>query len=118
MEHTLQSVYNRIQETKKKQKDIRDMYKDALAGVQEYQDIQEKMKTLRARRKQIEISIKEQFANEITKLEDMKIDLESDKELLSDLAIKQMMQGKTVEVIDGSNNQYAPEFKVTFKKIN
>ena len=36
----IQAVFNRIQESKKEQRDIRKMYKDALEGVQEYQEIQ------------------------------------------------------------------------------
>lgn len=113
----LQEIYNRIQETKKKQKEIRDIYKDALAGVAEYQEIGEKMKTMRARKKQIELAVKQQFSAEITKLEDMKVDMESDVEMLTDMAVSEMLKGNTVEVTDIHNNQFVPQFRVTFKKV-
>ena len=41
----IQEIFSRIQATKKKQKDIRSAYKDALANSGEYQEIAEKTKT-------------------------------------------------------------------------
>ena len=114
----LQSIFNRIQEAKKKQKDLKAMYSDALSTAQEYQEIKEKMKTMRDRKKQIEVTIKEQFVSEMTKLEDLKIDIESDMELLSDMAMTQLMKGETLEIKDEYDNGYEPTFKVKFKKVN
>lgn len=112
----LQEVFNRIQETKKKQKDIRSAYKEALASSEEYKELDQKIKTLRERKKQIENSIKEQFASELTKLDDYKIDLESDTVMLSDIALTKLMKGETVQVMDQYNNTYNPLFAVRFKK--
>ena len=102
--------------TKKQAKDIRSAYKDALAGSGEYVEIIEKIKTLRERKKQIENTIKNDFSGEFTKLEDFKVDLESDNTMLADAAITKMMKGEKVEVVDEYNNTYEPEFKVKFKK--
>ena len=112
----LQEVFVRIRETKKKQKDIRSSYKEALAASQEYKEIKEKMDTLRARKKQLETTIKSDFSGEFTKLDDMKVDLESDNALLSDIAMSKLMKGETVEVEDEYNNKYEPLFSVKFKK--
>ncbi len=112
----LQEIFNRMQETKKKQKDIRSAYKDALAASEEYKEIGDKIKTLRERKKQIENTIKESFASELTKLDDFKIDLESDATMLSDMAMTKLMKGETVEVVDQYNNTYQPVFTVKFKK--
>ncbi len=112
----IQEIFNRIQETKKKQKDIRSAYKEALASSEEYKEIKEKIDTLRARKKQIEASIKENFAGELTKLDDLKIDLESDAVMLSDMALSKLMKGETVQVTDQYNNNYEPLFTVRFKK--
>lgn len=114
----IQQIFNRIQEAKKKQKDIRKMYKDALDGVMEFQEIQEKMKSLREKKKRIETTIKEQFSSEITKLEDLKIDLESDAQLLADIALAKVSKGELIEIKDQDENEYEPIFNVKFKKIS
>lgn len=112
----LQEIFSRMTEIKKKQKDIRSAYKDALATSLEYQEIGEKLKTLREKKKQIEASTKQQFASEFTKLDDYAIDLASDQELLTDAAVTKLMKGETVEVVDEYNNTYQPVFAVKFKK--
>lgn len=112
----IQQIFNRINQIKKKQKDIRSAYKDALNNSQEYVDITEKMKETRERKKQIEISVKQDFSSELTKLEDYKVDLESEMTLLSDAALSKLMKGETVEVTDEHNNTYEPIFTVRFKK--
>jgi hypothetical protein len=114
---SVQEVFARIQENKKKQKDLRSAYKDALDTSLEYQEITEKLTSLREKKKQIEQTVKEQFAGELTKLDDLKIDLASDTEVLTDLAMTQLMKGETVEVKDEYDNAYSPSFKVNFKKI-
>lgn len=112
----IQTIFNHIQEIKKEQKKIRTGYREALSGSSEYQEIAEKLKTLRERRKQIETSIKQDFDSEWTKLEDYAIDLESEATLLSDAALSKLMKGETVQVSDEYNNNYEPIFSVKFKK--
>lgn len=112
----IQEIFNRMQEIKKKQKDIRSAYKEALDASQEYHEIGDKIKTLRERKKQIENSTKQDFSGEFTKLEDFKIDLESESTLLSDAALSKLMKGETVQVTDEYNNTYEPLFTVKFKK--
>lgn len=113
---SVQEIFNRINEAKKKQKDIRSAYKDALETSLEYKEINDKLKTLREKKKQIEGSIKQQFSSELTKLDDIAIDLAGDAELLSDAALTKLMKGETVEVVDEYDNKYEPQFSVKFKK--
>lgn len=112
----IQEIFNRIQEIKKKQKDIRSAYKDALATSQEYKELDDKIKALRMRKKQIETATKANFSGEFTKLEDFAIDLESDNTMLSDAALSKLMKGETVEVKDEYDQTYEPQFSVKFKK--
>jgi len=112
----LQEIFNRINETRKKQKDIRSAYKDALATSEEYQDVLEKIKVLRDRKKQIEGTIKEEFNSEFQKLDGYRLELTSDAMLLSDAALSMLMKGETVAVTDEFNNNYEPLFSVKFKK--
>lgn len=115
--HNIQEIFDRMQKARVRQKEIKLMYKDALAGTQEYTEINDKLKTLRERKKQIENTLKENFSKEITELEDLKVDLESDAELLSDAALTQLVKGETVEVKDQYENQYEPVFSVKFRKM-
>lgn len=113
----LQGVFNKIQESKKRQKDLRAMYKDGLMSSGEYQDVLEKMKSLRETKKRIETAVKEQFAHEITELEDLKIDIESDMEMLSDIALSKLVKGESLELTDADQNNYEPVLTVKFKKM-
>lgn len=112
----LQEVFNRIQQAKKKKKDLETAYKDALKTSQEYEEIQDKLKTSRERKKQIEQTVREQFQHELTQLEDLKIDIASDMEALTDIAMTQLMKGETIELKDEYENTYEPVFKISFKK--
>lgn len=112
----VQEIFNHIQELKKKTKEIRTSYKDALSGSQEYQEIEEKIKALRMRKKQIEASTKQDYSSEFDKIDEYKTDLASDNVLLSDAALTKMMKGETIEVVDEYNNNYEPVFTVKFKK--
>lgn len=112
----LQEVFDRIQQIKKEQKEIKVMLRDALDSVLEHKELGDEIKTLRQRRKQLEDDVKADFAAELQKLDDLKIDLETEKELLNDIALTQYAQGEEVEVKDDYDNSYDPLFTVRFKK--
>lgn len=116
MEHSVQEIFDRVEKNRARMKELRSMYKDALAGTQEYTELNDKLKTLRERKKQIENSIRENFAKEATELEDLKVDMDSDMEMLSDIALTRLVKGEQVEVTDKYQNQYEPVFTVKFRK--
>jgi predicted nucleic acid-binding Zn-ribbon protein len=111
------AVFNRIQENKKKLKDIRSAYTDALQSSQQYVDLKEEMGVMREKLKSLEATIKDGFSGEFTQMDDLKIDVASDMELLTDIAMTQLMKGQTVAVTDEYDNEYEPLFKVNFKKV-
>ncbi len=114
----IQEVFARIQKNKKQLKDLKSAYSDALKNVQEYVELLEKLKTLREKKKQIENTVSQDFSNEFRQIEDIKIDIESDQEMLNDIALTQVMQGQTVAVTDEYEQNYEPVFSVKFKKAN
>ncbi|PIR03040.1 MAG: hypothetical protein COV60_02375 [Candidatus Magasanikbacteria bacterium CG11_big_fil_rev_8_21_14_0_20_43_7] len=114
----LQEIFTRVQENKKKLKDLRDTYKEAVQADQSYVDIDEALKATREKKKTIELAIKEQFAHEFVKMDDLKIDIASDQEMINDIAMTMMMKGETVSVNDKYENEYEPIFKVSFKKVS
>lgn len=116
MPKQLQLVFSETEKIKQEIKGFRTMFKEHLEGLPEYVELDEKIKVLREKKKQIIAVAKEGFANEFGKLDDLLIDLKSEKEMLNDAAITKLMAGETVEVVDQYNNTYEPVFKVTFKK--
>ena len=112
----IQEVFLRIQETKKEQKEIKSMYRDALQNSNAHKEIVDEIKKLKESKKQIEDSLKNEFRSELDKLEALKNDIDTDNMLLSDAALTQLMSGQTVEVQDTYDNKYEPIFSVKFKK--
>lgn len=112
----LQEIFNRVRETKEEQKEIRKMYKDALNASQEYKEIVEKLEGLRNKKKQIETELKEDSMNDFKKLDALRMHVQTDMEMISDMALNKLMSGETVEVVDADNNRYEPLFSVRFKK--
>lgn len=113
----LDEIYKRIQENKNRQKEIRKMMKDELAHQARYQELLEEMKTLREEKKGIEQNVRAQSAD-FEELEDLKIEIQTDQELLADVALNMYMKEETVEIVDEYDQTWHPVFKVQFKKSN
>ena len=113
----IQEIFSRLQEKKKKQKDIKASFKDALSTSLEYKEVADNIKALREKKKRIESTIKSQFSGELNKLDEIKTDVASDNVMLTDSAVTKMMKGETVEVADEYGNKYEPLFSVKFKKV-
>lgn len=112
----VQEVFNRIKETKRKAREVKQMYKDELESSAEYRDVIEKLEILKARKKEIEEYTKAQQEGEFRKLDAYKMHVKTDSELLSDLALNTLMKGETVNVKDENDQDYEPVFTVRFKK--
>lgn len=117
MEQNIQVIFNKIQKIKKEQKELRRSYTDALKQSPGYKELLDQLKELREKKKKIEMSVRQDFATELNKLEDLKIDLESEMEVLSDLVFNKLVKGEKVEISDEFENNYEPVFKVIFKKV-
>ena len=112
----LQEVFDRMQGATKKRRQLVSMYKEALQSNKEYEDINEKIANLRAKKKQIENATMEDFGKEFEQIESLALDTKTDAELLTDIAITQYTKGETVELKDEYENTYEPKFSVRFKK--
>lgn len=114
----IQEIWNSINEKKREQKQYKNMYKDALDSSHEYQEILEKLKTLKDRKKQIENETKNELGNDWDKVDLLSLHIREERETLADVAISTLMKGETVQVEDQDNNPYEPVFSVRFKKAN
>jgi len=116
MAQELPDVFKRIQDKKKEQRELKAMYRDALAASGEYQKISEELNDLKVKKKKLESLIQADFKTEFDKLEGLKLNIAGDNQLLSDLALTQLTSGETVKIIDENKVEYEPVFTVRFKK--
>ena len=113
----MQEVFNRIQASKKEQRKIKTVYKDALDNSVEYQKAVEEYSGARDAKKQIKERIESDFKSELNKIDKIKADIETDNILLSDMAINCITKGEPIEISDDYQNRYEPLLSVKFKKI-
>ena len=112
---TLNEVYKRLDKAKKKRKELNKMLKDELSANVRYQEIQEEAKALREEKKGIEMEIRS-GSGELSELDELKIEISTDQELISDIALNMYVNNETVEIVDENDEKWYPQFKVTFKK--
>ncbi|PJA46212.1 hypothetical protein CO174_00610 [Candidatus Uhrbacteria bacterium CG_4_9_14_3_um_filter_50_9] len=113
----LEEVYARLEENKKRRKEINKMLKDELTHQSRHQEIIEEMRALREEKKGIEQDVKAGVPD-FLELEDIKSEIQTDQELLADVALNMYMKEETVEIVDEYDQTWYPVFKVSFKKSN
>jgi len=114
----IQQVFSEIREAKKEMKGLREQYKDALSQTDKYQELQEELKEKRDKKKEIETKVQQQMGKAYDRLDELKSEVTAKEELLNDIAITTLMDGKAVEVVDEFDNRYEPLYVVKFKKTN
>ena len=112
----VQGIFDEIQELKKEQKEIRREYKDALLSANEYEETVEEAKKLREKKKQIEALTQGQMGARYVRFEEIKVKIEELNQMLTDIAMTNLMDGKTIALKDQFENEYEPVYKITFKK--
>ena len=114
----IQEVYNELQEAKKAQKSIKKEYRDALVNANEYEETVVKYKEIRDKKKQIETMTQSRMGLRWDELERLKAKAAELDQMVTDIAMTTIMEGKTVALKDEYNNSYEPVYKITFKKIS
>ncbi len=112
----LQDVFNDLQNAKKEMKEIRKEYRDALSHDAEYETIVEKMKDMRELKKNHEIAAQQSMGKRWEELEDLKVEVKTMQEMLSDISLSTLMKGETVVVRDQYDALYEPVYTVSFRK--
>ncbi|MFA5358546.1 MAG: hypothetical protein WC310_01835 [Patescibacteria group bacterium] len=113
----LHEVFKRLEQNKKQRNEIKSVYRQELANSKTYQELLDKIKELRERKKKIEQDVKSELRGDLEKLSLMELDIKTDKEMLSDMALNQLVRGETIKVTDDYENEYEPIFSVRFRKI-
>lgn len=118
MPQQLPDVFKRLQTYRREQRELKAIYRDALATNGEYQSIKEEIEDLKMKKKKIEMAVQDSFKEEFDKLEGLKLNIAGDSQLLSDLALNQLLAGESIKIVDEDKVEYEPAFTVRFKKIN
>ncbi len=121
----LQMVFDRIEDTKSKIRNINRMYKDELASNGQYQSAVDQIKTLQAQRKQIERDTKEVMSKAFDELATLKASMQGDKELLADISVSEYAKGGSVKVKkmvrprkgEPEEVELVPKFSVKFGRV-
>ncbi|MBU4315351.1 hypothetical protein KJ673_03015 [Patescibacteria group bacterium] len=112
---SIEQVYKRLQKSKAKKRDLQKILTDELKSDQRYKDLQEKMQVLRDEKKSIENDIRSQ-ASDFAELEELKADIQTDQELLADIALNMYVENKSCEILDEHDQRWVPIFAVKFVK--
>lgn len=112
----LQELHTEVTGKKQRRKELSNTFKDELAQHERYQQILEEMDALKAEKRGIEDTIRAGAPKESAELDDLKIEIKADEELMSDLAMTLIMQNETVELVDPHMNRYVAHLHVKFKK--
>ena len=112
----IQEIFDEIETLKIEQKEIRKDYKETLEGTDHYEETVEEAKVLREKKKQIETAVQGQMGARYQRFEDIKSKIAELQEMLTDVAMTTLMDGKTISLKDKNQNEYEPVYKITFKK--
>ena len=111
-----QKVFSELQEKRKQLKELKRQFREELEAIPEYVELAEKKKSLNERIKQIKTSVEQSNPELANKIDDLKIDIASDKEMLSDILLNKYVAGEQVELKDEFNNNFQMAFSFTLKK--
>ncbi len=114
----IQEIFNELEVVKKTQKEIQTEYKDALNNANEFEEIQNQIKELTEKRKTIQGMVQAEMGQRFQDLEIAKDQQKELKQMLSDIAMSNLMDGKSIELKDTYDSVYEPQFSVTFKRTN
>jgi hypothetical protein len=112
----IQEIWNRIEEAKKELRELKTVYKDALNSTGEYEEILDKIRLAKGRKKQIENLVEGQISDQMAKMEVIAKGIATDKQMLADIALSSLLKGEIVKIVGPNEVPYDPQFSVKFVK--
>jgi predicted nuclease with TOPRIM domain len=113
----LQLIFDEVALKAQEAKAIKAELKDSLDQVSEYVELTEEAKRINERRKALREDIRRKMGDRYAKLEELEDDLKDDKQMMSDLAMAGITEGKPQTVKDSWGNEYEPVFSVKFRRV-
>lgn len=111
----LQMLFSQTEEKQQTQRILKATIKDAIDSSPAYKQAKEAYDKAKEAVKQVEIAIKQGFVADLDKIDEIKADLEMDKENLTAIALEKFKQGEEMTV-EKNGVIYEPIFSVKFKK--
>ena len=113
----LQETFDRIKKKKERQRKLRTQLREAFDNSHAYQQVKGELETVKAKKKQTEDAIHDEFTSELQTIDALSQEIKDDQQMLADLAITRIAKGQTIEVKDEHDIEYEPIFSVRFKKV-
>lgn len=113
----LQLFFDRTLKSKQEIKEITAMIKDRLEQSEPFKMAYNELEKAKAKLNTIKTQIMEEFGVELDKMDTLKVDINNDKQLMTDTALSKLIKGEELKVADKYGNEYEPVFNITFKKL-
>jgi hypothetical protein len=113
--HSLHEIYARLKGKKAERRELKTSFQDELRNNPRYMEIMEEMTKLKAEKKSIENEILSREMDK-AKFEELSVEIKTDTELLTDVALNKFLASEPVEIVDEINIRWVPAFTVKFKK--
>lgn len=117
MENKSQTFFDKVNVNKSKIKELTQVYNDILINTGEYNDLKEQLIKIKSRIEQIKINAEIEMGRDYETLEGLKIEMRSDKQLLSDVAVSKLANGKEAKVEDSHGNVFIPVYNANYKSV-
>ncbi len=112
----IQEIFNELQGLKKDVGETRKDYRNILTQDPEYQSLLDDMEEFKINKKAIEESARTSLGSTWEKLEENVQNIKDLEQIITDVAMTNLMDGKTIEVRDEWDNLFEPIYKINFKK--
>lgn len=112
----LQLVFNEVDEKRNKLAILKRSLKDQLESLADYQSITDELEVLNQKKKQLIANVMSDNKKEVEEIDKLTLDLKSQKQLISDVALKDYLAGKKIEIVKPDGAIMEPVFSVKFVK--
>lgn len=115
MENVTQ-VFQRIEKNKEELKENKKLFLQKCEEYGGYEDLIEQRKKINEEIKKLKSNVAGNNQELFSKIEDLKIDIKSDKEVLNDMVMTKLTKGEVLDITDKEENKYQAHFNFSFKK--
>ncbi len=112
----LSMIFSEFVKLKTDEKTIKASIKEALLNSKMYQDRLAELQTMKADLKMIEKTITDEFTKDLDKLDNIKIEIEENKMMTTDVALTLLLKGESVEV-EHEGQKYEAVMSAKWKKV-
>jgi septal ring factor EnvC (AmiA/AmiB activator) len=114
----LQTLFNELELLKDERAGIQKDYKDMLANDSEYQRLKDAYDTARIEKNAAEAAIKASMGGSFDRVEEIKVETDAIKEMISDIVITSLAKGLPIpEVTDRNHQPYIPAYTAKLQKV-